>query len=337
MSLLKGNSVDRHLARPDANILGSLFFGPEAGLVAERAAALTHYYAAKNYQITRISEEKYKSDGLHLEALLNADSLFADNDFYLLEDGGPDLLSHLKEMDIDKLLGLPHRFAILAGDLKGTSGLRKFFEASSHLAAIACYLDTHGDIIKLVQDTLQSQSINISHENASYVASLLGNNRLLNRSELEKLSLYCLEMGEVSREAIDEVLDDNGVSKIDALIDACFNGQPTVLAAEMQRFFNGGLAEEMLFASLTRHVEGLYAANILQQSGQSAELSLNRGFGYIHFSRKTDLQRQLSRWSLSKLEHAQKGLHELENNLRLNPELKPSYLERYFLRLAMIA
>ena len=337
MASLKGHQIEAFLSKPDFSYLGYLIYGPELGLVSNSLDRLKKTFLAKGYESETISADRYASDGLHVESLLNTDSLFAPSQVYILDGSASALGNHLKELNYEAISHSANRFCIFAGDLKPTSALRKAAEQSGQILSLPCYADSDADKARLIESFLAKYGLQLSNDARQLLLSQLSDNRLINLSELEKLSLYCFGKTHVSVEDVEAILEDNGASQIDALLDACFLGNVPQLTQELQRFSNYGLAEEMLFASLSRHLSLLYSSKLLESSGLNSEQALQKGFGYIHFSRKTALANQMRRWSLTKLEQCQGLLHETERNLRLNAELKQQLLERLLLRFAMLA
>ena len=77
-----------------------------------------------------------------------------------------------------------------AGELPGSSPLRRVFEAAPDAAAIGCYPDTPRERGAVIADALRAHRITASIDAAEYLVEHLGNDRLVTRSELEKLVLY---------------------------------------------------------------------------------------------------------------------------------------------------
>lgn len=336
MSLLKGREIDRFLASPDASVSATLIFGPEVGLVSERVDTLLQVYQKQGKEVVRITSDAYRAEGMHVESLLKTDSLFSPSQVFLLEDSA-DLARHIKETDESAFEETAHRLVISGGDLKKTSPLRQHFEKAAQLRTIICYQEGVGDLAAFVADKLSEAKLAISRENQTYLVSLLSDNRLVNRGEMEKLTLYCHGKAEVSREDIDAVLGDVGLARLEEVIDLAMTGERAKISPELVRFSSFGIAEEMVFAVLSRHLDMVFSAKLAQMDGASLDDALRKGFGFVHFSRKTMIERQVQNWQLERLESAISGLSELEKSLRLEPNLKEAHLERFFLRLSSLA
>ena len=337
MTLLKGREVEQFLAKPDPSAIGTLIFGPEEGLVSESAEALLASYVKSGAEAVRLSAETYKSTGAHIENLLKTDSLFSPRQVFYVEDAGAELSRHLKELDPSLLEETAHRFIVVAGDLKKTSALRAEFEKARHYRAIVCYVEGEKELLGYTTDHLKAAGLESQPEDRVYLISLLSNNRLVNRGELDKLVLYCHGQTSISREDIDAVLGDVGLARVEEVLDLAMVGNRAKLSAELSRFNVMGVAEELIFASLSRHLDQLYNAKLAEARGSAGEEALRAGFGYVHFSRKTTLLAQLRQWSINGMEEGLSGLSDLEKSLRLEPDLKQSHLERYLLRLATLA
>ena len=335
MSLLKGRELERFLLKPATDVVGTLIFGPEEGLVSERADSLLAAYQKLGFEPVRLSAEAYKADGMHLEALLKSDSLFAPRQVFLLEDTAH-LQRHMRDAT-DTLLETPHCLIIVAGDLKKSSQMRVQFESAPRLAAMACYMESQSDLASYVSSRLSDEGFSISFDDRSYLISLLSDNRLVNRGEIDKLLLYAHGNTEVTRADIEAVLGDVGLARLDDVIDLAMTGDRARLCAELVRFQNMAVAEELVFATLSRHLDQLLTARLSEARGNAGEGALKAGFGYVHFSRKDRLTAQLRLWDIPALEEALGALASLELSLRLQPDLKMENLERFLLRLSALA
>jgi len=86
-----------------------------------------------------------------------------------------------------------------AGDLGPRSGLRKAFEASKGGAAVACYSDDAENVTGLVRQAVKDAGLQIEPQAVNDLTARLGSDRLVTRSEIEKLILFKGGSGERSR------------------------------------------------------------------------------------------------------------------------------------------
>ena len=84
-----------------------------------------------------------------------------------------------------------------AGELPSRSTLRRAFEAARMAVAIGCYPDTPRDLQAVIRETLSARRVTASQDAGQFLVEHLGGDRLLTRSELEKLALYAGDGGRI--------------------------------------------------------------------------------------------------------------------------------------------
>ena len=141
MVAYKAASVQRFLNAPDSRCRAVLLYGPDAGLVGERAAALAGVFAAGQGgagEIVRLDDRDLAEDGARLEVELRTAPMFAARKVVRVAAG-----SRLDVPVLKALLEEPLDSALIveAGNLRPDSGLRRLFEAQASAAALPCYGD----------------------------------------------------------------------------------------------------------------------------------------------------------------------------------------------------
>ena len=164
----------------------ALFYGPDAGLVRERAEAIAR-------SVCPDLEDPFRVADLSTAVLTADPARLADEAAQLSLTGGRrvvrvpgagDTLGKLFAEFLEK--GPGDAFVIVeAGDLPSRSALRRAFEAARHGAAIGCYPDTPRDLAVVIRETLTEHQITASRDATLFLVEHLGGDRLLTRSELE--------------------------------------------------------------------------------------------------------------------------------------------------------
>mgnify|MGYP001336195359 CR=1 FL=1 len=147
---------------------------------------------------------------------------------------------------------------IEAGTLTPRSKLRSAFEASKQAAAIPCYSDEGQGLRNIVLETLGQSQIRVSPDAMSYLLENLGSDRMVSRSELEKLRLY---MGEETEVTIADAIACVGDSSSMALDDIAFSaasGKIERLTHLLDRGRREGTAAISILRGVGRHFERLH-------------------------------------------------------------------------------
>src|SRR6516225_4121539 len=163
MVALRGRDIDAFLARPDSGRPIILLYGPDAGLVRERANALLA--SAVDDPSDPFSLVKLDGDELSAEPSRLVDEaltvpLFGGRRAIRVRAGARNFAS-----GVDTLATIPLkdcRIVIEAGDLRSESPLRKACERAKAAVAIGCNPDTERDLAKLIDDELRSAGLRLA-------------------------------------------------------------------------------------------------------------------------------------------------------------------------------
>lgn len=139
MVAYKSSAVASFIRSPAPACRAALVYGPDAGLVAERASALAQIFAGHGQtEIVRLDDRDLAEDPARLEVELRTTPMFASQSVVRVT-AGPKLdvpsLKALLAADFDNPL------IVEAGNLRPDSGLRKLFESHKSAAALPCYGD----------------------------------------------------------------------------------------------------------------------------------------------------------------------------------------------------
>ena len=163
MVALRGKDIDAFLARPDAARPLILLYGPDAGLVRERAEALIAS-AVDNpddpFSVVRLDGDELAAEPSRLVDEAMTVPLFGGRRAIRVRAGSRNFASGvetLSEMNVRDC-----RIVIEAGDVRPESPLRKICEKARTAVAIACYPDTERDLARLIEDR-KSTRLNSSH------------------------------------------------------------------------------------------------------------------------------------------------------------------------------
>jgi DNA polymerase-3 subunit delta len=186
-----GRKIQQFLDSPAPDVRAVLLYGPDAGLVRERADGLVSGVAGDvgdPFRVAELSPDEIAKEPARLFDEAAAIAMTGGRRALRLRDPGDglsDVFSRfLEDPPGDGLVVLE------AGDLPPRSKLRKLFEAANRAAALPCYRDEGRDLEALVQDMAQKAGYRMTREARAYLVVNLGGDRALTRREMEKLLLY---------------------------------------------------------------------------------------------------------------------------------------------------
>ncbi|MBL4647270.1 MAG: DNA polymerase III subunit delta [Rhizobiales bacterium] len=340
MAVLQRGALNNYLKQPDGAFRLILIFGPDRGLVSERAStilaglqAMTGTDADDAFSMIRLTAEDLNTDPGRLSSEAYTISLFGGARLvHVKGHGGRNL-----PQQITPLLAKPSEDAYIvveAGDLKKGTALRKAVEKSSAAVAIPCYADDAGSLNDLINDEMAKAGLSITRDARQRLLSQLGGDRLASRGEIEKLCLFAANSGEIVEEDVIALSGDGSTLSSDALSDAAALGNLAGLIDALARMDTGVLSPGGAGPQILRHFQMLHKARIMIENGVPVGQVVDRMTPPIFFKRKDAVRKQLSLWSVSKLERALDLLSDAVLKSRQQQHLASAHLGDALVRIA---
>jgi DNA polymerase-3 subunit delta len=338
VTVLKGAEVDRFLASPDPKRPVVLIYGPDTGLVSERARAIAK--ASANdlddpFSVTRIDGDSLVGAPGRLAEEAHTVAMFGGRRVVWVRAGerpiGPAVGEVLRTPPTDCLV------LIEAGDLKRTAPLRTEAERSPHAAVIACYPDGEGDLKRLVAEEARAAGLAIDPEAAALLVSLLGGDRAASRGEIRKLCLYAHGTGRITIADVEAIAGETLQLGVSEIVDAAAGGQAPALERLLARARGADVPVAQIMTTMGRHLAMLHKARLSVESGQPAANALGAFQPPLHFSRKAAVERQLNLWTSDKLERFIVRTAEASFDTRAKSDLAEAITSRTLMAIAFAA
>jgi DNA polymerase-3 subunit delta len=310
--------VEAFLRHPDPGTRAVLLYGPDAGLIRERAETVARTVCPDLRDPFRVAD-------LAAASLAADPARLADEAAQLSLMGGRRVI-RVREAG-DGLGALFARFladsvgdtlvVAEAGDLPGRSALRRVFDDSPAAAAIGCYPDSARDLAQVIRDACAARRIGISRDAADFLVGHLGGDRLLTRAELEKLTLYAGDGGRIELDDARAVVADSAALSLDDALLAAAEGDAASLDRALARVFQEGESPVSVVRALLRHLQRLHLLAARIAAGASAEQAIRAARPPIFFKQQDSYRRQLARWSEARLRRALDRVAEAEFRMKL--------------------
>lgn len=338
MVALRGKEIDAFLARPDPSRPIILLYGPDAGLVRERADALMA--SAVDDPNDPFSLVKMDGDELAAEPSRLVDEamtvpLFGGRRAIRIRAGsrsfasGIDTLAEMQPRDC--------RIVIEAGELRPDAPLRKACEKAKSAVAIACYADTERDLAKLIDDELRLSNLKIAPDARAALTSLLGGDRQASRNEIRKVALYAHGQREVTLDDVVAIVTDASGLALDPIVDNAFAGRAADVESTFAKAMAAGTYPGLIIMSAQRHAAQLHKARLSIEEGRSELEALDSGFPRLHFSRKTLVETALRNTSSERMARVMAQLADAAFDMRKQSSLAEVIAQRALLAIAVNA
>ena len=300
--IVKSSDADRYVARPPKDLAAALIFGPDTGMVRERAEALMKTVVADlndAFRVADLDDSALAADPARLFDEAAAISMLGGRRVVRVRGAGNNLAklfeSFLAEHAGDALV------VVEGGDLAKGTGLRKAFEEDDNAAAIACYPDTARDLFDVVRGALKDEGLAIAPDALGDAVARLGSDRGVTRRELEKLALYAHGNKEVALADVRAVLGDEAEARVEEALDAAGTGDLPRLDLTLERLWIAGVSPVQVVRQAMTHFQRLLVTGIESKRGETIDGAMRKLRPPVHFSRATSFKNQAQRWSEAKL------------------------------------
>ena len=336
--IVKSHEADRYVASPPKGLTLALVYGPDAGLVQERAEKLLKSVVpdlTDAFNVADLSESTLLADPARLADEAAAISMMGGRRVVRVRGAGNDLADLLESFADD-----PRGDALVvieAGDLAKTSALRKIFDAHKTAAAVQCYPDSVRDLGDVVRDALRAEGLSIAPDALEDAVSRLGSDRGVTRREIEKLLLYMHGKKQVTLEDVRAVMGDEAEARSESACDAAAGGDLVKLDRELERLWVSDVAPAQVLRSAMGHFQRLVQARESANRGETIDNVMKRLRPPVHFSRSQAFKNQAQRWNTDKLGEALDMLLDAESLTRTTGVPAEAVTGRVLMNIAAMA
>lgn len=341
MAQKKTHEVDAWLARPDPAVRLVLVYGPDRGLVAERARAFvarTGLDPDDPFTSVRLDAGEIDSEPGRLADEATTVAMFGTDRLVWIRNASAqkslaDAVRSLLDTDLSGAI-----VVIEAGELKKGTALRGAVEASPRAMALPCYADEGRSIDAVIDEVLGGGGLRIGLDARQALRDNLGGDRLATRSELDKLSLYCHGRAEVSVDDVMVMTGDVAGVAVDDAVDAMLEGDRGRFDRAFGRLMAAGTNPYPILAAAARQLQQLLALRArMDAEGKPASVVVAAARPPVFFSRRrlveATLQRRDQAWLTRALERVQSAvLH-----TRTKPDLAEAAARQALLALTVEA
>jgi DNA polymerase III subunit delta len=331
MVAYKSSAVASFVKAPTPGCRAVLVYGPDAGLVTERATALAQVFAQRGAgptEIVRLDDRDLGEDPARLEVELRTAPMFASQSVVRVTAGA--------KLDVPSLKSLlatefDNPLIVEAGNLRPDSGLRKLFESQKSAAALPCYGDDRA-LAGLIDAELAEAGLSIDRDTRDYLMTRLGADQALSRAEVVKLALYAQGGHSVSHEDIEAIVGDAAETALENFVYAASGGDAKAALSELQRLAAAGTDRSSALSALGRHFTQLHRAATGMAGGQTAGEALRSLRPPPRPKSREDIfLAHCRKWGAGRLARTLPLIQEAVRRTRRSPDLEGAFAERLVL------
>jgi len=311
--------LEGFLKAPTAGCRAALIFGPDHGMVRERADTLAAAIVPDKTDPFRIAE-------LTGPALADDPPRLADEAASIPMTGGRKLVRVKDAGDncaraCELLSGSAtgDSFIILeAGELPTRSSLRKLFEEGETFAALPCYAEDEGNIAQLLRRELAAKGFSIDPDALESLSENLVGDRMLARQELAKLALYMGAEKHIRAADVAASSGDSSSLSLDAPVMAAASGDIAELDRALGRLFGEGTQGVAILRVAQTHFRRLALTRARMDNGEDVARAMKALQPPVFFKQEAPFRMQAMRWTTAAIQQAMDGLVQTEVQCKRN-------------------
>lgn len=325
MAQKKAHEVDSWLRSPDPGISVVLLYGPDRGLVSERAGLFVQRAgldAGDPFSSVRLDAAELEATPGRLIDEAATVPMFSARRLIWVK--GAASQKRLAE-EVKTLAAAPPRDCIVlieAGELKKGAPLRSAVEDGRSAMALPCYVDEGKAIDAVIDEILVREKLSIGPEARQALRANLGGDRLATRGEVEKLALYCRGGGEIRLEDVRTMIGDVSGLAVDDAVDAVLMGNGRAFDTSFARLVSSGIHPFLVLAAAMRQFQLLQLMRSEMETGaKPAAAVVASARPPVFFSRRRLVETALQRWNGAAIARALERLQATILLTRQRPDL----------------
>jgi DNA polymerase-3 subunit delta len=338
MAQKKAHEVDAWLARPTGATI-VLFYGPDRGLVAERARAFaekTGLPLDDPFSVVRLDGAEIEREQGRLLDEARTVPMFSERRLLWVRNAAGQ--KSLAE-DVKALCAEPSRDAIVlieAGELKKGAALRTVVEASTGAMALPCYADEARGIDAIIDEEMQKAGMSLTLEARQALRRNLGGDRLASRGEIQKLVVYAQGQREIGLDDVKASIGDVSGLSFDDAVDAVLEGRIDAFDAVFTRQALSGAQPFLVLAAAMRQFQALHLMRgAMESGGRNAATVVVSARPPVFFSRRKVVETALELWHGEALVRALARLQDAVLQTRKRPDLSTAIARQALLGIAV--
>jgi len=306
MVKLAFKAIDGFAKNPPPDMLAVLIYGPDEGLIRERANLLTRHVvpdANDPFGTVEFSASDLGDNPARLLDEAQSISMLGGRRVVRVRDADDKAANAVKSA-LESLRPGDNLVLVCAGELPPRSALRQMFEAAPNAAALPCYVEDERDIARVLKDGLRDAGYNMPSDALVYMAANVVGDRGVARSEIEKLVTY---MGANRNITVDDVIACVGSSAALSLDDLAKH-VASGLYAEADRILTFVLSEGVPAVTVLRTLQNYFTRLSVTRArcdrGENIEVAMKKLRPEVFWKHKAAFQSQVSGWGAEPLQQA---------------------------------
>lgn len=311
---LTWKQIEPFVKSPDQAARVILVYGPDSGLMRERAKAMGKTIISDlndPFNAVTLSADQLLDDPARLGDEAGAISMMGGARLIRIQDSSdkisPLIKEYLEQPSLENLV------IIEAGELGPKSPLRQLCEKSKNAAAVPCYVEDERGISQVIRDKIKEQNFTIQSDALAWLSSAISGDRQRALAEIEKLTIYMgTSPANITLEDVQNCCGDAGAQGLDDLVYAVGSGQTELALKSFHKLLEEGIAEITILRSLQNHFRKLHLVKAMIEQGEAMDSAIKVLQPPLFFKLEQPFKSQITRWPLPAIANVLARLSDVE-------------------------
>ena len=337
MKILPRN-INSFLKSLDKKYNIAVVYGPDTGLVKERATAIAKLVVPDlkdPFLVSSLNPDEIADN----QAILIDEALSipfgADRKLIRIPDATDKIAAALTTL-VEKYQ-FQNYIVIEADNLTPKSSLRKLAEDSDIIATIACYNDDDISLSQFIGEFLATKNLKISNDAKSLLVTSIISDRMLAKSELEKLSLYAMNKDIIELEDVINVISDIKTTSAEDPIKYALSGNFTDAAVSLEKNLKEDVNAIGIIRISAQYLQKLFFVRAKTNNAATLDAAISSLYPPLFFKNKDIFMKHYYKMDMSRLEKALTILTEAETLCKRTGYNSDAIVNRALLSIAGLA
>lgn len=310
---LAWKQIEPFVKNPDPKARAILIYGPDDGLMRERARMIGSSIVADlndPFNVAVLDGDLLVSDPARLTDEASAMSMMGGARLIRIENAAdkisPVLRDYLAAPSGENLVILE------AGELGPRSPLRQLFEKAPNAAALPCYVEDERGLTQVIRAQVGEAGKGIDNDAAAWLAAAVIGDRGRARSEVEKLLIYMGDERHIRLGDVRAACGEAGETSLDDLVYAVAGGRAEAALIAFNKLNEEGVIPVTILRALQNHFRKLHYIKGLTASGLGTDEALKQLQPPLFFKLEDAFKAQLGKWTAIRLMAILERLGEIE-------------------------
>ncbi len=292
---------------PPKEMRAILLYGPDQGLVKERGKAMAKTVVSDlndPFSFIELSNAAIEKEPSRLMDEAFALSFLGGRKVIRIPQADDDITQACKAF-LENETPCDNLVIIEAGVLGTKSALRVLFESAKikNGAAVACYAEEGRTLDTTIRQMLSENGKSASHDVIQYLSANIQSDRLILRSEIEKLITYVGAKPSITLEDAQACVGNQSDTSFSVICTAVGTGNIKTLDEKISSAFLEGIFPQSLLRGMQNHFKRLHKAKILLEKNSNAKEVMEKQLSPPVFWKEQDVfMAQMNKWDLKRLE-----------------------------------